>query len=185
MTKKSKFRGPSNIRYTQQLFYEMSRELPIDLRTIEPIYTLHVDHGNLINFGRVYVNDMDPTGYTTANKLLENFDHFQLLLKSKWFREAKEQWDKEIAARMEKEAVDKLRSILRDDDVKTSEQLTAAKALLSKAKDVSNDKGSVRASNRRGRPSKEEVEGALKEEMRLTKEEQDDLARIKLVKKQG
>lgn len=176
----TKFRAANNTRFTQQLFLEKYMDLLPSRRTIDkPLYTLNDDVDGYINFRRAYVMDMDPTGYKTATRLLENFDHFTLLMKCPWFVKAKEEWDKEIAAKMEAEATDKLRAILMDDECKTTEQISAAKVLLGKAKTISKDA----TVSKRGRPSKEEVQGALAEEVRLTKEEQDDLARIRIVKK--
>lgn len=179
----SKFRSPGNKQlYTQQLFYEMAIDMPAERRNIEPMYSLHTDVPGLPNFRKEYVKDMDTTGYKTSTRLLESFAHFQVLLRSKWFQEAKTEWDKEIAAKMEQEATDKLRGILNapEGDLKPSERISAAKALLTRAKDVK-ALSEPQKGNKRGRPSKDEVEGALKEEVRLSKEEQEDLERINVV----
>jgi hypothetical protein len=183
MVRNSKFRSDNNTRYTQQLFFELWRDLPVDKRTFQPMFSLHDDIEGLVNFRQEYVRDMDPTGYKTATRLLENYDHWQLLMKSKWFKEAKAEWDKELAAKMEKEALDALRGIIIADDesgVKISDRISAAKVLLGKSKTIKGDmeKGELK----RGRPSKEEVQGALKEEVRLSKEEEEDASRIRLVK---
>jgi hypothetical protein len=176
MIKNTKFRSKNNVRFTQQLFYEMSREMPDDRKTCKPMFSLHDDVEGLVNFRKEYVRDMDTTGYKTATRLLESYDHFLLLQKGRWFREAKEEWDREIAAKMQKEAIDKLRGILNDDDSKPAEQIAAAKALLTKSKEIT--KEPVR---KPGRPSKDAVEGRMKEEVRLTKDELDDMKRIGLV----
>ena len=177
----SKFRTPTNnVRYTSQLFWDMWIELPHDRRTCQPMFTLHEDKEGLINFRKEYVRDMDPTGYTTATRLLENFDHWGRLMGTKWFKEAKKEWDKELAAKMDAEATAVLQKILKGgDEIKTSEQIAAAKVMLGKAKTVG--KKPV-VSVGRGRPSKEEVEGELKNQARLTKEEQDDLDRIRKIR---
>jgi len=178
---KSKFRGENNTRYTQQLFYEMSIELGPNRCTIEPMYSLHQDVDGLINFRKEYIKDMDPTGYKTATRLLENYDHFLFLMRSNWFKTAKAEWDKELAAKMEQEALDKLRGILNatESDIKPSERISAAKALLARS-DALKASGEPQNAKKRGRPTKDEVAGALKEEIRLTKEEMEDLERIGL-----
>lgn len=172
-----KFRHPkSNHRYTKQLFYELSRDMIIEARTFEPLYTLHQDVEGYINFRREYISDRDPTGYKTASRLLENYDHWQLLMKSLWFKEAKELWDAEMSAAIEQEAMAIVRGILRDKELKPAERLSAAKILLS----VHNpSKKTVQA--RRGRPSAEEVEGNLKADTAAEKAMQDDLERIRSI----
>lgn len=173
------FRNDFNQRYTKQLFYELWINLPISLRTTKPLFSLYGGVPGYPSFRDEYVNDMDPTGYKTATRLLENYDHLQQLMTSKWFREAREEWDREIAARMEQEAMDTLLGLLRasEEDVKVTERISAAKALLTKSEKILKGPASGR-----GRPSKEEVAGALKEEARLSKEEQEDLKRIRIVK---
>lgn len=178
--KRTKFRNPiNNKRYTQQLFYERALEIPAGRTTVEPMFSLYDDVEGLINFGKEYVACMDFTGTKVAARLLENYDHFLQLSKTKWFSEARVEWDKEIAAKMEQEATDILRGIALDSDLKPSERTTAAKALLGRAKQ---GKASERApSGLRGRPSNEEVQGELKRQAALSKDELEDLARIRKV----
>lgn len=173
--KSTKFRGGNNIRYTQQLFYEPSMEMG-NRRVIEPMYSLYDDVEGLINFGKEYVKDMDPTGYKTSLRLLENYDHWQQLSRTRWFKEAKIEWDKELAAKMEQEATDILRGIALDSDLKPAERISAAKAILGRAKAV---KAPEKAPTTRGRPTNEEVTGELKRQASLTKEELEDLKRIR------
>lgn len=174
--KNTRFRTHNNIRYTKQLFWDMSRNMAIADRVIEPIYTLHDDVDGMINFRKEYVRDMDPTGYKTAMRLLESYDHWNLLMRGQWFREAKSEWDKEIAAILEKEATDVLRGIALDCDLKPAERTSAAKAILGRVKAI---KGGDKAPVGRGRPSHEEVQGELKRQAALTKDELEDLKRIK------
>ena len=138
--KNTKFRNDNNQRYTKQLFWDMQREMPIADRLIDPMYSLHDDVEGVINFRRCYVEDMDTTGYKTANRLLENYDHWNLLMRGKWFKEAKAEWDKEIAARMEQEATDTLMAIIRlkNEDVKVSEQISAAAKVFSRVDKMNN-----------------------------------------------
>ncbi|MAZ33873.1 MAG: hypothetical protein Tp178MES00d2C33159091_48 [Prokaryotic dsDNA virus sp.] len=178
-TPNPKFRSANNIRYTAQLFWDIQRSLPLERRLIEPMYSLHDDIDGMINFRKEYVRDMDTTGYKTASRLLENYDHWNEFMKAKWFREAKEEWDKEVNAKLEQEATDALRGLLAlGGDLKPSEAISAAKAIFTR---VDRDKASEGLKTR-GRPSKEEVRGKLKEEARLTKEEEDDAARISMMK---
>lgn len=168
------FRNPvNNQRYTKQLFYDMYINLPYAVRTTEPLFTLHHDVEGYTNFRKEYIKDRDPTGYKTAVRLLENYDHFLLLMKSSWFAEAKKIWDEELSAKLEAEATDVALSIMKDQDLKPTERLAAAKLILGKAKATGKpDKAP------RGRPTKEEVQGNLKIETEAEKALNDDLARI-------
>lgn len=146
---------------------------------IEPLFSLNHDVKGLINFRKEYVRDGDPTGYKTGTRLLENYDHWLLLMRTNWFSEAKKVWDVELASKMDSEAVTVLTDIMRGgEDVKTSERIAAARILLGKAKTIGKPE---KKDPVRGRPSKEEIEGNL---VNLTKEEktlQDDLKRIRAV----
>lgn len=176
----SKFRQPtSNKRYTVQLFYETSINLAVEKRMIEPMFSLHQDVKGLINMRKEYVRDGDPTGYKTATRLLENYDHWLLLMRTSWFAEAKKVWDVELASKMDSEAVGVLTEIMRDTEgAKTSERISAARILLGKAKTI----GKEDKVSQRGRPSKEEIEGNLKVLTREEKTLQDDLSRIRAIK---
>lgn len=181
MIKPTKFRASNNKRYTQQLFHERAEVLGPNRCTVKPMFSLYDDVEGLINYGKEYVKDMDPTGHKTATRLLENYDHYLQLLNTKWFKEAKEEWDKEIAAKMEKEATDILRGIALDSDLKPAERISAAKAILGRAKAVKAPGEHPKAKPGRGRPTNEEVSGELKRQAALSKEELDDLARIRKV----
>lgn len=169
------FRSPANgTRFTKQLFIDMLQNAS-DHKKIEGVarYTLHQDLEGYVNFRREYVLDMDKTGYKTANRLLENYDHWLLLMKRPWFKEAKEIWDAEIDAKLESEAQDVLRNILKDDEAKKSEKIAAAKTLLGRV--AKRD-----TSPKRGRPTAEEIRGNLKQMTEEEKTLHDDRARIGL-----
>lgn len=173
---KSRFRHPNTgTRYTRQLFHEpMQQYAGKETNTIEPLFTLMHDREGLINFRTEYVNDEDKTGYKTSTRLLEDFDHFQLLMRNcSWFREAKEAWDLEIDARLSQKAVHALNELLASE--RPADRLSAAKALLALSG------GNSKAKPKRGRPSAEEVIGNLKQETAEAKAIQDDLDRISLV----
>jgi hypothetical protein len=169
----NKFRAITGQRRTYQMFHEnwVLRAFSDDQSELPPLYTLNADVDGLPNFGKIYVKLRDKTGWKISQSHLEDFEHFQLLLKGRWFQTAKEGWDAQIDAALEAEAVDVVRSIAKDDTNKG--QLAAARLLL----DYSTKKTPTR-----GRPSKSEVEGELK---RSTEEERtlrEDAERLRLVK---
>ena len=177
------FRSKANgKRYTVQLFFDLVRDLPIEKRTGEgPYYTLHHDHEGMINFRKEYLKDEDSTGYTTAVRLLESYDHWQLLMKAQWFREAKELWDEELNAKLEARAHRALIRIMEDDDAKRSEQLAAAKAVL--AEEAKRNPRKKKQAPSRGRPTNDEVEGKLNQRAQEVIDLEEDAKRIKLVHK--
>lgn len=170
------YRNEQNQRYTRQLFYEQWSNLPIENRVVGPAFTLFQDREGLINFGKEYINDNDPTGYTTATRLLGEYAYWKFLMKVQWFREAKEIWDEELDAKLTSEGLAKIRQIALSED---KGALVAAKYLANQDYKNANNKKSAHS---RGRPSKEEVAGHLAQEAREAKETLEDAERIKLVR---
>lgn len=171
------FRHPvNNVRYTRLLFWEQQGLLPIAQQKIDPIYTLHIDKPGLINFRKRYVALGDPTGWKVAQELLEDYSHWQLLMKCPWFREAKEIWDAELDAKLASEGLDAIKQFAGGvEGVSDAITLTAARYLADKAYKRS---PKPEAATKRGRPSKEEVEGNLKAETADAAEVAKDLDRI-------
>jgi hypothetical protein len=170
---KPPYRNNTNQRYTKQLFYEKWIELPIEMRVVAPPFTLNNPKEGYVCFRTKYVNDGDPTGYTTAMGTLGDFTYWEFLMAVPWFREAKENWDRELDAKLKSEGMKKIRELAKGEDPKA---LQAARFLATQEY----KKGSG-ASLKRGRPTKEEIEGNLKAETRAAKDIEDDAARIKLV----
>lgn len=177
MEKNRPFRNEFNQRYTRQLFFECQREMLTADRMIEPMYTLYDDRPGLINFRRVYVELADPTGYQVAVRYLEDYAHWEMLMKSVWFREAKEAWDRELDAKLKSEGLSAIRMFADGiEGVSPAVQLQAAKYLADTSYKPK------QALSRRGRPSKEEVQGELKQQASAAADIASDLERIRLVK---
>lgn len=166
------YRNELNQRYSKQLFYEQWIQLPVELRLGEPPFTLHNPREGLICFREQYINDADPTGYKTSTRLLGEFGYWKFLFKAGWFREAVESWNEELEAKLQSEALDKIREIASGDDAKA---LAAAKFIAQKEY----KKG---GGPKRGRPTKEEVEGKLQQEVDDLKRLEEDASRIRLIK---
>lgn len=167
------YRNETNQRYTKQLFHEQWSQLPTESRVIEPAFTLFNTKPGLTNLGREYLNDCDPTGYTTSTRIFGEYGYWKYLLKASWFREAVRIWDEELDAKLYAQGLAKIRDLANSDD---KGALTAAKYLANKEFKLDR-KGPVR-----GRPSNEEVEGRLVQEAQEKSELEDDAARIRLVK---
>ena len=142
------------------------------------MYTLMHDYPGLVNFRRVYVQLADPTGYKLSQLYLEDYDHWTLLMKASWFREAKEAWDKELDAKLASEGLSTIRMFSDGiEGVAPALQLQAAKYLANLE-----HKKVPKEASKRGRPTKEEVAGELKTQTQEAATFADDAARIRLVK---
>jgi hypothetical protein len=167
------FRASNGKFYTRQLFVEEWTNLMFSEREIKPPFSLYRDREGMINFGARYVELGDPSGYKISKELLGDYKLWLQLMKCKWFRAAKEIWDKELDAKLSSEGLDKLRHIL--ETGLPAQQLVAAKYLANK------EHRRVRGSTK-GRPSKEAVDKAAREQAELDRELEDDAKRIRLVK---
>lgn len=165
------FRNEHNQRYTKQLFYETMRDLPLEERVIEPVFSLYFDREGLVNFGKEYIKDADPSGYTTAIRLLGDYGHWNHLLKAKWFRDAVETWNEELDAKLYSEGMAKIRELAKSDE----------KSALAAARFLATQGYKDKTATKRGRPSKIEVQGALKQAREEAEGLEEDGKRIGLV----
>lgn len=178
-TPEIRFRNDTNQRYTRQLFVDCQRELTLEDRLIEPPYTLMHDVKGKVNFRKIYVELADPTGYQLAIRYLEDFDHWRLLMKSPWFREAKAIWDEELDAKLKSEGMAAIRLFADGvEGVAPAVQLQAAKYLAG----LEHRKKPATEKPTRGRPSKAEVQGELKRTASDNADIAADFDRIRLVK---
>lgn len=164
------YKNENNQRYSKQLFHEKWRELPIELRTVEPPFTLTNPREGYVCMREEYVKDGDPTGYTTGMRIFGDFGYWEYLSKIRWFKEELEKWDRELDAKLQSEAIKKIRELAKGEDQKA---LAASKFLAN----LEHRKGG----SKRGRPSKDEIEGRMKEELQERSEVDDDAERIRLV----
>ena len=116
-----------------------------------------------------FIVSMDPTGYETAIKFLGCYEHWAVMEKRcPWFRDSLELWKQEIKARQKALAIQKILDIAVGE---TSQALAAAKYIATA--DYDKEDG-------RGRPSKAEVKGELKRQIKLVEEDEEDAKRIGL-----
>ncbi len=169
---KPPYRNESNQRYSKQLFHDQWIQLPIESRVIEPVFTLFYPKDGLICLRTEYVNDADPSGYTTAVRLFHDYGYWKHLLKAGWFRDAVRIWDEELEAKLYAEGLAKIRELANSED---KGALTAAKYLANREFKASTQ------GPKRGRPSSEEVEGRLNQEAEAKSDLENDAARIRLI----
>ena len=113
----------------------------------------------------LYLSYDDPTEYRFAMEVLGSWDHWQKLSNSTWFQEDYlDAWRFELEIKLRSQGIQTMKGLALD------KNKDAAKWLAQGGWSTSNAK--------RGRPSKEEVEGERKISARLKKDVADDAARL-------
>lgn len=149
---------------TQSLFKEMNSD-----KKYPAYFTLKdQDVDGMISMRRVYLEISDPVEYETAQVLLGDYKHWQVLCSRDWFKEHVEQWRLELEAKLDSEAVRALRKTTNDD--KSTSRASCARTMLEKPWRT---KQSLR-----GRPSKDEQAGYLKRASEEISEIEEDRKRL-------
>jgi hypothetical protein len=152
--------------YTAALFLEGPRGAPEDERPIPAVFSLTGREG-YVDARKTFVALEDPTGYQWSQTYLKSWPHFQILLKSKWFREHYEDWLEELKIIIKQRALLKIKEIAAGD---SAQALPAAKYLATADWE--------KATHNRGRPSREEVRGELAAAVRQLNDTDKDIERI-------
>ena len=144
---------------TQSLFWETRHEsYPAHFTTKQR--SIERDGVTYISMYQKYMEIADPTEYQVAIRLLGSWEHWQALLRAKWFVTLITGWREELAARIESERYYEGSSLAKKGN------LSATKFLADRYGETS------KQVKKRGRPSKEEKAAHLK----LVEQEASDLA---------
>jgi hypothetical protein len=147
------------------------RLLPLECRDREALFTLHMDKPGMINFGKVYVEEGDPSGYKVAQRILDgDYTLWTVLMGCRWFIAAKEVWDRELDAKLYSEGMDEIRTLAKEG--MPAQRLAAAKFLANK--EYRKDK-----STQKGRPKREDIDKAARDLADSEKDFEEDLKRIR------
>lgn len=162
---KSIFRNEQGVRKTMSLFYEK-----VNADKTSVVYTLKDrDHMGYESLYRLYMECDDPTEYLFAVTYLEGWDHWEILQSAPWFKPYIARWRRELEIKHKALALKRIKDLASDPASKDHAQ--ANKFLVNYGwKDVQ--------TNRRGRPSKDEISKAAKELANQSKETEEELARI-------
>lgn len=153
------------------------------------IYTLKehditVGGRKYISLRRKYLELKDPTGYRIATECLGGWEHWKVLNSSKWFGEHSEAWSEELRVLLESEYFGTMTLTAENYARHPSAAASATKWLDenygSKGRYKAKRTKRPAAPNGRGRPSKEEVAGALKAELRELEDHEADARRVGL-----
>lgn len=127
---KEKLKNSQGKRYLRGLFYETTLE---DKSTV--VYTLKdKDHKGYPSLKRLYLEEEDLSEYNFANKYLDNYEHWLMLVNSLWFKEYLESWREELRLKLEAKYLNKLKEIAEDPEISKKEAFQATKVLLDRLK---------------------------------------------------
>jgi len=161
----NKFKSIMGHFITKGLFYETT--LP-DTRSACLFTLKDQDHEGYVSLYRLYMEANDPTEYQFAVSHLDGWEHWEAITACSWFKPYLARWRKELELRMKSKALSRIMS-----EAKTTskESFAANKYLLEKGWEPKNTHG-------RGRPSKEEIKEAARQEAQSAFRLEDDLQRI-------
>lgn len=129
-----------------------------------PPFTLKEDDvGEYKSMRKLYLGYEDPTEYEFAMAVLGSWDHWQKLCNTGWFKPYLEVWRNELEIKLRSRAIKQVARIAKDKD-------SAARWLA---------EGKWRE-NKRGRPSKDEVERQKKIAAGIESDTEEDLKRLGL-----
>lgn len=120
----------------------------------------------------MYMDVADPTEYSFAMKALGSWDHWCVLCDTNWFKPHIEEWRADLRVKLASEHYGKVRDEALK-ATKASDRITALRWLAANS-------GYESPKSSRGRPSKAEVEGRLKQELKSLEEDKEDLERLGL-----
>ncbi len=168
----SSLKNEGNQPYLRRLFLETSYQL--NDRTGIPYTLADQDHPEgYKSLYRLYMDYEDPTEFSFANQFLLGHAHWTRLCESEWFRPYAERWRKELELKLKHKALEIVKNVSMDDGHK--DQFQAVKILLNAGWKEKEAPGKPK----RGRPSKAEIKGALKEKVEEDKELLRELERVK------
>lgn len=156
---------------TQSLFYEFKTEGYTPIFTLKEEDWTDPDGNDLISLRRIYIESLDPTEYLFSQRAFGSWKHWTRLRTLNWFSPFYDEWKVELDAR--------LRSL----GTRALLELSQGTALASNpaaARYLANGEYWHKSGPKRGRPTREEVEGERKRIAEFKEELADDANRIGL-----
>lgn len=161
------FRSENNARLLKGLFFEVTGNPSTVLYTLKDR-----DYKGFPSLYRLYMEEQDDTEYIFATKYLDGWEHWEMLCECTWFQPFVSRWRKEMYLKKTAGLLKAIQSEAMSADGKNRFQ--AAKYLLDREWERNIPEGK----KKRGRPSKEEVQGELAREAEEKKRQLEDLERI-------
>jgi hypothetical protein len=120
-----------------------------------------------------YMEIQDPTEYKFAQAVLGSWDHWNALCECAWFKPYIQDWREDLKVSLASKHYMEMRAMADSKVAKASDRITALRWLALNS-------GYDSTKSTKGRPSKEQVEGRLKQELRSLDEDKDDMERLGL-----
>lgn len=144
-------------------------------RATSPLFSLDKDIPGLVNARATFLELGDPTGWLWTQKYLnKDYDHWQVLIKTSWFKKAYEDWLLELKMALRVKALQVIKDIAFEVLPSPPATILAASRYLAEAGWEAKDAGPGR-----GRPSNAELTGELKRQASILSQEDLDLRRVK------
>lgn len=131
------------------------------------LYNLKAEDTDHPSLYLLYIAEDDITEYTFANTYFENWEHWDMVSQSSWFKPFVLRWRKELRLKLESIAMKNIVAEMKDRNSKN--KYSAAKTVLDQIN---------KSKPTRGRPSKEEVQGELIRQTHAERELIEDLKRV-------
>jgi hypothetical protein len=158
-----KFREPTGRRLYKKLFWEMTNSGEDKSKVL---YTLKDQpHEGFPSLYQLYLAEADPTEYVFATKYFDSYDHWKTLSTKTWIKELVARWREELDVSIRAGA---LKRIISESKSNSKSAFMANKYLLEKGW----------SKNEKGRPSKEAVQAAIKEEAQKSQVLEQDFLRV-------
>lgn len=153
---------------TRALFKETSDLM--SRKKFSPEFTLkEYDITGYKSMRALYLSFDDPTEYKFAMEVLGSWDHWQKLSACTWFKEDLEAWRFELELK------------LRSQGITTMKDLATVDRNKDAAKWLAQGGWNTSSTPKRGRPSKQEVEGERKIQARMKNDIEDDAKRLGII----
>lgn len=150
---------------TQSLFHEMNQTNDNPVFTTKEHDIIRDDGLYIFSLKRLYTSIEDPTEYSHAMSILGSWDHWQRLCNNAVIGRLLNEARVELEVKIRSKAI---RAMISTAEYEGSKGTGAAKYIAEKGWEGS----------KRGRPSKEEVEGRLKQDMAVTDSIRSDAERL-------
>jgi len=173
---KEQLHNPAGIPKTQVLFREHKYQNEEALLTIAEDHHETEDGRMIWSIRKLYLDIADPTEHIFAKTVFGSWKHWLRMKGCKILREEFPKMQEELRAKLLSESISNITEIATNLS-KPQQALQASKFLVEFYKPEK-----TKPATTRGRPSKEEVEGNLKEEARVSKELQEHMKRVGLTR---
>lgn len=162
----SKYRAADGRFRTLSLFKETIQQPTA--KKYSYVFTLNTEDKDVPSLHKLFVESQDPTEYTFANEVLGSWTHWQNLKQCTWFKPYYEAMRLELDTKLQSKGVEVMRAIAK------GKSPAAAQA----ARWFAEGSWDKKLATKRGRPSKEEVQGELKRQAAAESELSEDADRI-------